>query len=194
MLILASGSPRRREMLARLGIAHRAVATEIDETRRPGEPPDAYAARLAREKAAACPAQAGDVILAADTIVVVDDAVLGKPADPTEARAMIERLAGRTHRVMTAYCVEPAGPTAVVTTEVDVDALSACEIAAYVAGGEWRGKAGGYAIQGAFAYAVRAVRGSYTNVVGLPLAEVVRDLVAAGALPDFPPGAIGAPS
>lgn len=192
MLVLASASPRRRELLERLGLRFAVDPADIDETPRPGEPPAAYAARMAREKADVCAARRRtDFVLAADTVVAVGPRILGKPTDRAEARVMLEAISGRTHQVLTGYCVRGAAEaTRTVSTEVDVAKLPSRELEAYLESGEWQGKAGAYAIQGIFAYAVTAVRGSYTNVVGLPLAEVVRDLVRLGAveLPDVFPG------
>jgi septum formation protein len=189
VLILASASPRRRELLARLGLHFSVEPADIDEQPRPGEEPDSYAERVAQAKAACAAAvHPFDWILAADTTVALGAQILGKPVDEAEARAMLEALAGRTHRVITAYCLrsKTALHSARVVTEVDVAPLGAAEIAAYLRCGEWRGKAGAYAIQGVFAYAVSAVRGSYTNVVGLPLHEVLRDALGLGALTSFP--------
>jgi septum formation protein len=182
-LILASASPRRRELLARAGVAFEAVAADVDETPRPGETPRALAARLARAKAEAV-RRPDAFVLGADTIVVLGDRILGKPEDAADAAEMLRALAGRTHAVMTSTCVLVPGGAAIertCATEVDVLPLAERDVAAYVASGEWRGKAGGYAAQGIASAFVAAVRGSYTNVVGLPLAEVLADLRQAGA-------------
>ena len=183
MLVLASASPRRRELLERVGVAITVRPTDVDESVHPGEAPLVYVRRVAAAKAAAALHRVGPWVLAADTIVVIDGVVLGKAADEDEAAAMLRRLAGRTHDVTTAVALH--GPEAVhtleVTTEVDVVALDEAAIADYVASGEWRGKAGAYAIQGIAGALVRAVRGSVTNVIGLPLAEVVELLRATGA-------------
>ncbi|HKA89027.1 MAG TPA: Maf family protein [Haliangiales bacterium] len=182
-LVLASASPRRRELLARAGVSFEVAPAEVDETPRPGEAPRALAARLAHAKAEA--ARRPDAfVLGADTIVVLGERVLGKPEDAAEAAAMLRELSGRTHVVLTATCLlAPAGAAIERTcaTEVDVVPLGERDIAAYVASGEWRGKAGGYAAQGIASAFIGAVRGSYTNVVGLPLAEVLADLARAGA-------------
>ena len=183
MLLLASASPRRRELLARVGVDAVVRPSDIDERQHDGEPPLAYVRRVAAEKAAACARDAGDFVLAADTIVELDGVVLGKAADDAEAAAMLRRLVGRTHRVSTAVCL--VGPGAarelLVTSEVDMVAAGDDVIADYVASGEWRGKAGAYAVQGIAAALVSSVRGSITNVIGLPLAEVVALLRDSGA-------------
>lgn len=186
-LILASGSPRRRELLSQVGLALEIVPADLDETRRPGEPPVAYAERLAAEKARAVAARLGAArpVLGADTIVIDgEEAVLGKPRDEEDARWMLARLAGRVHRVATAYhlILGAERRARAVMTEVEFRPLSPGEIAGYVASREWEGKAGGYAIQGLAGAFVRRIAGSYTNVVGLPLCEVLEDLAALGAL------------
>jgi septum formation protein len=191
-LVLASASPRRRELLARAGLDPEVLPADVDETQRPGEAPIDYARRLASEKARAVAARLADPtarpILAADTIVHLDDgrapAVLGKPESPDEARAMLTRLSSRRHRVVTAYQLAYRGAERgrAVETWVTFRALKPAEIEGYVGSEEWRGKAGGYAIQGLAGAFVRAVDGSYTNVVGLPLCEVLEDLEALGAL------------
>ncbi len=196
-LILASASPRRRELLERLGLRLAVLPTEIDETPRPGEKPGDYVRRVAIEKAAAAVASLPRVdgappttpLLAADTTVIVDGTILGKPTDEPDARAMLERLAGRRHEVTTAYRIVHGTREVdrAVTTIVAVRLLDPREVSAYVAGGEWRGKAGGYAIQGIAGAFVTEVRGSLTNVIGLPLAEVLADLRALEALPGYPP-------
>ena len=178
--VLASASPRRRELLAKTGFRFEVVPAHIDESVRVGETPEAYALRLAREKAVGHP---GRWVLAADTVVALGARNFGKAADEAEAREMLQALAGRTHRVITGWCLrrDQEERADIVTTEVDVAPLSEREIEAYVRGGEWHDKAGAYAIQGAFAFAVTAIRGSYTNVVGLPLSEVTRALLELGA-------------
>jgi septum formation protein len=185
-LVLASASPRRRELLARVGVPFRVLATDIDETPLPGELPAALAHRLAAGKARAA-ANGRDFILAADTVVAVDATILGKAADAAEATAMLQEIAGRTHQVITGFALAaPNGKLSeqLVCTEVDIRPLSAEEIAAYVATEEWRGKAGAYAVQGIAAAFVTAIRGSYTNVVGLPLPEVLAELARCGAPAD----------
>lgn len=183
-LLLASASPRRRELLTRVGVVIEVAPADVDETVRPGEDAVAYAARLAADKADAAAARFADRwVLAADTVVEIGGAILGKAADESEARDMLARLSGSTHRVTTAFCLDGPGQRTErsVTTDVTFRSLSADEIDDYVRAGEWRGKAGAYAVQGMAAAMVSEVRGSITNVIGLPLAEVVDALVASGA-------------
>ncbi len=184
--ILASSSPRRRELLALLGRPFRVIEPAIDETPRPGERPAAYARRAAAEKAAAVAARlplrrnvGRRVVIGCDTIVVLDSRILGKPRDAADARRMLRALSGRCHAVISGLCVlqERTGGdwierNCVVSTEVTFRKLSLREIAAYVATGEPMDKAGAYAVQGRAAAMVACLRGSYTNVVGLPLAEL----------------------
>jgi septum formation protein len=181
-LVLASQSPRRRELLAQLGIAHEVRPACTDEAVLPGEPPRDYVLRVAREKARAVP---GQLVLAADTAVVLGPEVLGKPADADDARRMLERLSGTAHEVLTGVCVRRAGPgalelDAVVATRVRFAPLSAREIDWYVGTGEPLDKAGAYAIQGSGGAFVLSVEGSVSNVVGLPLAETADLLRRAG--------------
>jgi septum formation protein len=195
-LILASASPRRRELLERVGLRLTVLPTEIDESVRAGEAAADYVRRISVEKAAAAVAAlaqqpellATTAVLAADTTVIVDGRAIGKPADEAEARAMLATLAGRRHDVTTAYRIVFGKREAdrAVTTAVAFRLLDPRELDAYVAGGEWRGKAGGYAVQGVAAAFVTDLRGSPTNVIGLPLAEVLADLRALGALPRYP--------
>ena len=195
-LILASASPRRRELLERLGLRLRIEPVDVDETPVPEEPARAYAQRLAADKGDAALARLGlqsAPILTADTVVVLGDDILGKPASQDEAAAMLRRLAGRRHEVMTAYRAHFGGRMVerVVSTGVTFRSLDPAELRAYLDCGEWQGKAGAYAIQGiAGAFAIE-VRGSFSNVVGLPLAEVIADLRALEALPGYPPPAFG---
>lgn len=185
VLILASASPRRRELLERVGVAVEVSPAQVDESPRPKEEAVAYAGRIAAAKADAVAAGAPDRwVLAADTVVEVDGALLGKPADEVHAGRMLARLCGQTHRVTTAYAVRgPGGCSADghVTTEVDLRRPSRAEISAYLASGEWRNKAGAYAVQGIAAALVTSVRGSITNVIGLPLSEVIEELDRLGA-------------
>lgn len=199
-VILASASPRRRELLERIGLRLRVHAVDIDETPRPEEEPRAYAARLASEKASTAATRlAGEAaiapapILAADTVVVLERQIFGKPRDAEEAASMLARFAGRRHEVITAYCIHHAGMVVerLVSTAVTFRLISPAEVAAYVASGEWEGKAGGYAIQGIGSLFATDLRGSLTNVIGLPLPEVIADLRAAGALATYPPAAFG---
>jgi septum formation protein len=181
LLTLASQSPRRRELLAGLGIALEIRPAHADEAPHPGEAPTAYARRVAREKARAVQ---GDMVLAADTTVAVDGQILGKPLGPADAARMLRLLSGRRHEVVSAVCVRrPAVRLefdAVVSTAVEVAPLDERTIAWYVATGEPLDKAGAYAVQGAFGAFVRAVHGSVTNVIGLPLDETLALLRRAG--------------
>lgn len=195
-LLLGSGSPRRREILATLGLPLVVASASIDETPRDGEAPPDYLARVTRDKLAAVArlpeaARAGAVIVA-DTTVILDDRPLGKPADAAEARAMLRSLSGRAHHVSTCFALSgPADPALVVhqetvTSRVVFRALDDDEIAGYAATGEGLDKAGAYAIQGIGAFAVARVEGSYSNVVGLPACEVISALRATGLLARFP--------
>jgi len=167
-LVLASGSPRRHELLGQLGVEFTAVAPNIDETRRDHESPADYVRRLAIAKAEAVP---GEVVIGADTCVELGGVILGKPVDGDDARRMLATLSGRSHHVHTGLAVRYDGVTRadVCTTLVTFAALSAAQIEAYVATGEPLDKAGGYALQGAAGAFVPFVRGSVSNVVGLPL-------------------------
>jgi septum formation protein len=200
-LVLASASPRRRELLAQLGLALEVTPANVDETPHPGERPADYVRRVAAAKcdaATAARAALPDVpplpILAADTIVIVDDQIFGQPTDEADARRMLTALAGRRHDVTTSFRISFSGRTVdrAVTTTVSFRSLRPAELDAYIASGEWRGKAGGYAVQGRAAVFVTELRGSHTNVIGLPLAEVLADLQALEALPRYPPAAFGA--
>ena len=185
-LILASASPRRRELLAQVGIVPDAVlAPEVDETPRPGETARACALRLALAKAGAVPADDDAAVLAADTVVALGRRLLGKPADAAEAAAFLELLSGRRHRVVTAVAVRHDGRigSRAVETAVRFKRLSAREIEGYLGAGEWKGKAGAYAIQGRAGGFVPWIGGSYSNVVGLPLTETLGLLEAAGVVP-----------
>ena len=175
---LASGSPRRRQLLEDAGFAVEVHPPDVDETRRAGEDPVAYAVRLARTKAATGPADR--VVVAADTVVWQGDVVLGKPASRTEAHATLRALSGGVHRVTTGTCVRrgAAVDAFAVTTEVRFRALTDAEIAAYLETGEADDKAGAYGIQGRAAGFVAEVHGSWTNVVGLPMEAVVPRLRA----------------
>ena len=181
--MLASASPRRLDLLAQIGIVpDRVQPADIDETPKRGEMPRDYVMRMATEKAAAVDAAADEVVLSADTTVVAGRRILGKPEDEAEAAAFLRLLSGRRHRVMTAVAVAADGTTRarLVDTVVRFRPLTGAEIAAYVAGGDWRGKAGGYGIQGPAASFVPWMQGSFTAVVGLPLAETALLLRAAG--------------
>lgn len=174
-LILASSSPRRQELLTQIGVPFSVQVPAIDETPLAGEAPPAYVQRMAEEKALAVLAQQkGDVcVLAADTSVIVDGLILGKPADAAEAKAMLLRLSGREHQVLSAIAVADQSRlnSQVVSCKVAFRTLTDAEIDAYWLTGEPRDKAGSYAIQGLGAVFVQAIHGSYSAVVGLPLAE-----------------------
>lgn len=180
MLYLASQSPRRRELLGRLGLEFGLIDLDVPEHRQPGEPAADYVRRVAREKAGAgllkVVANPSAVVLGADTEVVLDDEVFGKPRDAEDARAMLRRLSGRTHLVISAVSlVSPAREAqAVSVSEVSFAALDEGEIERYVAGGEPMGKAGAYAIQGGAEVFVSRLAGSYSGVMGLPLHETAR--------------------
>ncbi len=207
-LVLASGSPRRKELLETLGLRPRVLVADVDEGVLPGEAAEDYARRLAAAKAGAVarrlateePAEIW-LVLGADTIVVTDAGhVLGKPAGEDDARRMLEALSGRAHAVLTAFSLWRAGDgeareieTGAARTAVDVRALRPEELDGYLATGEWEGKAGAYAVQGAFGAFVRGLRGAWANVVGLPVFEVVEALHRAGffagrPFPAPPPG------
>jgi septum formation protein len=183
-LILASASPRRAELLQAAGYEFEVMPVDIDERVKPGERPAEYVERLAKEKAAASPAKPGPaeaghyIVIAADTAVVVGDDILGKPKDPEDAARMLRQLSGRTHQVMTAVCLRSATRSVahVETTNVTFASLTEEDIAWYVASGEGRDKAGGYAIQGLASRFIPRIEGSYSNVVGLPVAAV-NDLI-----------------
>ncbi len=182
-LILASASPRRRELLARLGIEpQRIAAANIDETPRKAEPPRDYARRMAREKAQAL-GSAEAFVLAGDTVVVAGRRILPKAEDESIALACLKLLSGRRHRVLSAVALMAPDGTLrerLSETIVRFKPLSAQEIAAYLAGGEWHGKAGGYAIQGSAEGLIAWISGSHSGVVGLPLFETRAVLRAAG--------------
>lgn len=184
-LILASGSPRRKELLSRLGVGFEVEPAETDESRFPGEPPSQYVERVAIEKAKARAGE-GRVVLAADTAVVHDGKVLGKPAHPEEARSMLRRLQGDRHEVFTGVAVasfhgEITVDSIVDVTEVVLMPMTDDEIADYVASGEPMDKAGAYALQGAGGRFVHAVHGSPFTVIGLPLHVVDRLIAHSGA-------------
>ena len=182
-LVLASQSPRRRELLGQLGIPLEVRPAHADESVAPGERPRAYVLRVAREKARAVP---GELVLAADTAVVLGDEVLGKPEGADDARRMLRALSGTEHEVLTAVVIRRASPApaleldAVVATRVRFAPLSPAAVEWYVSTGEPLDKAGAYAIQGAGGAFVLAVEGSVSNVVGLPLAETAALLRRAG--------------
>jgi septum formation protein len=174
------------------------LPADVDETPAPAERPADYAKRIAGAKCDAVAATrdpaSSTPIVGADTIVVVNDRILGKPADQADAREMLTSLAGRRHEVLTAYRVRARDRMVerIVTTVVSFRALRPAELDAYLASGEWHGKAGGYAVQGIAAAFASELRGSVTNVIGLPVAELLADLQALDALPGYPPPGFGA--
>jgi septum formation protein len=182
-LILGSGSPRRRDLLAQIGVvADDTRAPEIDETPAKAELPRPYCARMARQKAWAVAAEDDDIVLCADTTVALGRRILGKPQDIGEAAQFLLALSGRRHRVITAVAVRRGAriwERDVVTT-VQMKRLSDEELNAYLATNDWQGKAGGYAIQGPAGALIPWIQGSFTAVVGLPLAETANLLRAAG--------------
>jgi septum formation protein len=184
-LVLASASPRRLELLRQIGVVPDQVdPADIDEAALPKELPAAHVMRLARAKAEAVrPRHPGTFILAADTVVACGRRILGKPADETAARTFLKLLSGRRHRVYGGVvAIGPDGKTATrrVLSQVGFKRLSADELAAYLATAEWRGKAGGYAIQGQAAALIDWMSGSYSNIVGLPLYETAQLLAGLG--------------
>jgi MAF protein len=194
-LVLASASPRRRELLRRLGLPFQVAVPAVDETPLPSEPPQQLAQRLAAAKATATLANLpAALVLAADTVVSLDGRSLGKPADAGEAVRMLQALRAREHAVITAVCLARAGAQPNVSaccTRVWMRAYTAAEIAAYVASGDPFDKAGGYAIQHPTFRPVERLTGSYTNVVGLPLGLVRSLLRAVGLAPGSAPAGRG---
>lgn len=181
--ILGSGSPRRKELLAQLGIVPDAILPpDIDEDPRKAELPRPYCMRLAREKAQAVVAGPDDLVLCADTTVALGRRILGKPRDAGEAAAFLTALGGRRHEVITAVALRRGDRiwTRESVSAVKMKRLSDIELNAYLAGGEWQGKAGAYAIQGAAGAFIPWISGSFTGIVGLPLAETSALLQAAG--------------
>jgi septum formation protein len=178
MLVLASQSPRRAEVLRHAGISFTVRSSPVDETPLPGENPEDYVRRLAEEKALAVPSSPGEVVLGADTTVVVDHHMLGKPEDAGDARRMLALLSGRAHQVMTGICLK--SDSRVVrdwaATQVWFAPMSSAEIDEYAASGEPMDKAGAYAIQGLASRFIERIDGCYSNVVGLPVALVYRHL------------------
>ncbi len=172
-LVLASGSPRRRELLTQLGWPFVVLRPDIDETAFPAEPADQYVARLSREKALAVPTEVGDWIIAADTTVALDTAILGKPANNAEATMMLNQLCDREHMVYTGLTVRVDNrfilETTVTATRVTMRNYAAADIARYVASGDPFDKAGGYAVQDMVFHPVAHLDGCYANVMGLPL-------------------------
>lgn len=189
MLHLASRSPRRSELLARLGFAFGVLELDVPEHRQPGEPPEDYVRRVAREKAGAgllqVVANPHAIVLGADTEVILGDEVFGKPRDAADAAAMLRRLAGRTHQVISAVSlVSPSREAQVASvSEVTVAALDDDAIAEYLSTGEWEGKAGAYGIQGHAQVFIEHLSGSFSGVMGLPLFETARLLRTFGISP-----------
>ncbi len=179
MLVLASASPRRQELLRNAGIPFEVQPAHIAEDPLPGEPAKDCAERLAREKAlAVARLRPGNAVLGADTVVVIDSQILGKPAGAADAARMLRLLSGRTHRVITGVCLVLDGECSVGSeiTSVEMSEISEEEIASYVATGEPMDKAGAYAIQGIASRWIPRIEGDYSNVVGLPVARVYRML------------------
>lgn len=186
--ILASASPRRRELLQSIGLELEVRPSHVPEVHQPGEAPEEYVARLSRDKAAALAGVfPSDWVIAADTTVVLDDQLLEKPADAADAARMLAQLAGRTHTVYTGVTLENSAlgwrDTRVAESEVRMLPLSDADIEWYVATGEPLDKAGAYGVQGKGAMFIEAIHGSYTNVVGLPLAMLFQMLRKAGVDP-----------
>lgn len=182
-LILGSGSPRRKELLAGLGITPDLILPpDIDETPRKGELPRPYALRLAQEKALAIPAKPDDVVLCADTTVALGRRILGKPDSAGEAAAFLTALGGRRHQVITGIAVRRGDRmlSRESVSIVQVKRLSDDELNAYLASGEWQGKAGGYGIQGLAGALIPWISGSFTGIMGLPVAETAALLTAIG--------------
>jgi septum formation protein len=200
MLYLASQSPRRRELLGRLGLEFGILDLDVPEHRQPGEPAEDYVRRVAREKAGAGLLQVmgnpAALVLGSDTEVVLDDEVFGKPRDADDAAMMLRRLSGRTHQVISAVSlVSPAREAQTVSvSEVSFAALSEALIAAYVAGDQWQGKAGAYAIQGFAETFITRLAGSYSGVMGLPLHETAILLRQFGLEPVPHPAKAGVPA
>lgn len=182
-LILGSGSPRRLELLAQIAVTPDAVRPpDIDETPHKAELPRPYCARMAREKAAAVQADDNDIVLCADTTVALGRRILGKPADRDEAERFLRMMSGRRHKVITAVavCCGERLWERDVQSVVRMKALSEPEIKSYLASGDWQGKAGGYGIQGPAGAFIPWISGSFSAIVGLPLAETSNLLIAAG--------------
>lgn len=182
-LILGSASPRRKELLAQIGIVPDAILPpDIDETPRKGELPRPYCARLARKKAMAVAAGPDDIVLCADTTVALGRRILGKPRNAAEAADFLVKLGGRRHMVHTAVAVRRGDRVweRVSDSAAKMKRLSDAELNAYLASGEWQGKAGGYGIQGAAGAFIPWISGSYSGIMGLPLADVAALLAAAG--------------
>lgn len=184
-IILASGSPRRRELLGDLGLTFEVIPSTMAEPKpESGEKSTEYAKRMAEMKTRdVAKDHSGTTVIGADTIVVLEDRIMGKPKDEADALDMLNTLSGNTHQVVTAFSIVlPDGNavTQAVSTDVDMRVSGEAELKSYIATGEPMDKAGAYAIQGIGTFLVTAIRGSYTNVVGLPLARVLEELLAQG--------------
>ena len=182
-LILGSGSPRRKELLAQIGVvADEIRPPDIDETPLAGELPKSYCARIARQKAEAVVADPGDIVLCADTTVALGRRIMGKPVDAAEAAAFLVALGGRRHRIITSVVLRRGDQfwQRDVVSQAKMKRLSDDELNAYLESGDWQGKAGGYAIQGPAGAFIPWISGSFTGIVGLPLAETAALLQAAG--------------
>ncbi len=190
-IILASSSPRRKELLESVGLNFQIITPETEETHLKGESAEDFALRLSKDKALSVSRECeeGTVVIGADTVVVVGNDILGKPLDENDAASMLRKISGREHRVLTAFSiVKPKSQvlhSEIVETLVGVKNLAASEIQGYIMTGEPMDKAGAYGIQGIGAFMVRQIRGSYTNVVGLPLVELLEALKLHGAFNIF---------
>ncbi len=190
VLVLASNSPRRQELLSVLGLPYTIRVAAVDESIRSGETPEAMVARLAREKALAVPLSPGELLIAADTTVELEGQVLGKPADREEAHRMLRRLRGRMHRVHTAVALRQGEEVEVqvVTTQVWMRAYREEELEAYLSSGQAEDKAGAYGIQDEPFSPAERVEGCYMNVVGFPLCHLAQGLLRRGiSMPHLPP-------
>jgi septum formation protein len=193
-LVLASASPRRRELLDQAGVACEVIPADIDEEIRPSESPVSMTLRLAREKALAVARRVGESpprhVLGSDTTVVLDDEIIGKPTDPEDAVRLLQRLTGRTHRVVTAVAIVETGSGAIfdcaVESRVTMRRAGVEALRDYVATGEPLDKAGAYAIQGEGAWLVTGFEGSRSNIIGLPIEETLALLVQAGHVQSEP--------
>lgn len=182
-LILGSGSPRRRELLAQIGVVADDIRPpDIDETPLKGELPKDYCSRIAREKVSAVQADTDDIVLCADTTVALGRRIMGKPADAAEAAEFLIALGGRRHRIITSVAIKRGDQfwQRDVVSQAKMKRLADDELNVYLASGDWEGKAGGYAIQGPAGAFIPWISGSFTGIVGLPLAETAALLTAAG--------------
>lgn len=190
-IVLASSSPRRRELLKKLGIDFRVIPPQIDETPFPDEPPYSYVLRTSTEKALSVSRSLSGnwIVIGADTTVTVDDEILGKPEDKEEARVILNKLSGREHTVITAFCIVRSKAEIlhkqIVESKVRIKRLEPWEIEGYIKTGEPMDKAGAYGIQGIGAFMIEEIHGSYTNIVGLPLSQLIYVLTKLGVLKLF---------